>query len=111
MKQRVVFLFYHGLSHVIAILELARILERNGYDVYFAGAEFFHQYVLSQGFKFKRLKSVPFGLGFEKWVRTIEKEKYIYWSLYEIGSPIGCTRSAKLNSIGCWKRYDLILSS
>ena len=80
MKQRVVFLFYHGLSHVIAILELARILERNGYDVYFAGAEFFHQYVLSQGFKFKGLKSVPFGLGFEKWVRTIEKEKYIYWS-------------------------------
>ena len=80
MKQRVVFLFYHGLSHVIAILELARILERNGYEVYFAGAEFFHEYVLSQGFKFKGLKSVPFGLGFEKWVRTIEKEKYIYWS-------------------------------
>ncbi len=80
MKQRVVFLFYHGLSHVIAILKLARILERNGYEVYFAGAEFFHQYVLSQGFKFKGLKSVPFGLGFEKWVRTIEKEKYIYWS-------------------------------
>ena len=80
MKQRVVFLFYHGLSHVIAILKLARILELNGFEVYFAGAEFFHQYVLSQGFKFKGLKSVPFGLGFEKWVRTIEKEKYIYWS-------------------------------
>ena len=27
-KQRVVFLFYHGLSHIIAILNLARILER-----------------------------------------------------------------------------------
>ena len=80
MKHRVVFLFYHGLSHVIAILNIARILERNGYEVYFAGAEFFRQYVLSQGFKFKGLKSVPFGLGFEKWVRTIEKEKYIYWS-------------------------------
>ncbi len=80
MKQRVVFLFYHGLSHVIAILNLARILERSGYEVYFAGAEFFHQYVSSQGFKFKGLKSVPFGLGFETWVRTIEKEKYIYWS-------------------------------
>ena len=80
MKQRVVFLFYHGLSHVIAILKPARILELNGYEVYFSGAEFFHQFVLSQGFKFKGLKSVPFGLGFEKWVRTIEKEKYIYWS-------------------------------
>jgi zeaxanthin glucosyltransferase len=80
MKERVVFLFYHGLSHVIAILKLARILERNGYEVYFAGAEFFRQYVSSQEFKFKGLKSVPFGLGFEKWVRTIEKEKYIYWS-------------------------------
>src|SRR5688572_16923885 len=80
MKQRVVFLFYHGLSHIIAVLKLARILEHTDYEVYFAGAEFFHQYVSSQGFKFKALKSVPFGLGFETWVRTIEKEKYIYLS-------------------------------
>ena len=80
MKPRVVFLFYHGLSHVISILKPARILEDAGYEVYFAGAEFFHQYVSSHGFKFKELKSVPFGLGFERWVRTIKKEKYIYWS-------------------------------
>jgi zeaxanthin glucosyltransferase len=80
MKPRAVFLFYHGLSHVIAILKVGRILEHAGYEVYFAGAEFFRQYVSLQGFKFKVLKSVPFGLGFETWVRTIEKEKYIYWA-------------------------------
>ena len=80
MKPRAVFLFYHGLSHVIAILKPGRILEHAGYEVYFAGAEFFHQFVSSQGFKFKELKSVPFGLGFESWVRTIEKEKYVYWA-------------------------------
>ena len=111
MKQRVVFLFYHGLSHVIAILNLARILEHNGYEVYFAGAEFFRQYVLSQGFKFKGLKSVPFGLGFEKWVRTIEKEKYIYWSALRDRITIGYTQSEKLNSTGCWKRYGPVLFS
>ena len=80
MKQRVVFLFYHGLSHIIAVLKVARILESADYDVYFAGVDFFRPYVSSLGFKFKGLKSVPFGLGFESWVRTIEKEKYIYLS-------------------------------
>src|SRR5918993_1712892 len=79
-KQRVVFLFYHGLSHIIAIINLARILERTDYEVYFAGAEFFREYISRQGFKFKPLKSVPFGLGFETWVRTVEKRKYIHLS-------------------------------
>jgi zeaxanthin glucosyltransferase len=79
-KQRVVFLFYHGFSHIIAILNLARILERANYEVYFAGAEFFHRYISRHGFKFKPLKSVPFGLGFETWIRTVENGKYVYLS-------------------------------
>ena len=79
-KQRVVFLFYHGLSHIIAILNLARILERADYEVYFAGAEFFRQYISRQGFKFKPLKSLPFGLGFETWVRTVEKGRCVHLS-------------------------------
>jgi zeaxanthin glucosyltransferase len=80
MKQRVVFLFYHGFGHLTAIFKLARILEGAGYDVYFAGAAYFQDFVLTNGFKFYILKSNPFGYGFEKWTNTIEKSRHIYLS-------------------------------
>ena len=80
MKQRVIFLFYHGLGHIIAFSKIARILENINYEVYFAGVGFFHQYITSQGFKSYPLSTSPFGLGLERWTSTIEKRKYIYWS-------------------------------
>ncbi|WP_276369573.1 glycosyltransferase [Chryseolinea sp. H1M3-3] len=77
MKQRVVFLFYHGMGHILAVLKIARILEEANYEVYFAGTAFFQSHVLTLGFKFYLLKSYPFGYGFEKWVNTVEKRKHV----------------------------------
>ncbi len=78
MKQRVVFLFYHGIGHIVAVLKIARILEEANYEVYFAGTPFFQSQVISLGFKFYLLKSYPFGYGFEKWVNTVEKRKHVF---------------------------------
>jgi len=80
MVSRVVFLHYHGVGHLNPCFPLARILQRHGYHVTFAGVAHFQQYVTTQGFSFYPLRSVPFGLGFETWVNTIEKRKNIYWS-------------------------------
>ena len=80
MKIPVVILHYHGVGHINPCLPIARILEKANYKVYFAGVEYFNKYVTSQGFSYHVLHSVPFGLGFEKWVNTIEKKKNIYWS-------------------------------
>lgn len=78
MKQRVVFLFYHGFGHINSFLKPARILESANYEVYFAGTGFFRQYISSQGFKFYLLRTYPFGYGLERWVNTVEKKKKIY---------------------------------
>ena len=80
MNQRIIFLPYHGTGHINPCLPLADILEQNDCEVYFAGVEFFSQYVITQGFLFYPLKSVPFGLGFETWLNTIEKKKHVYLS-------------------------------
>lgn len=80
MNQRIIFLHYHGIGHINPCLPLADILEQNHCEVYFAGVEFFSQYVISQGFLFYALKSVPFGLGFETWLNNIEKKKHVYLS-------------------------------
>jgi UDP:flavonoid glycosyltransferase YjiC (YdhE family) len=75
---RVVFLLYHGIGHFNPCFRLAKIL-RPQYEVVFAGHAFFSSYVKDQGFAFYPLKTVPFGLGFELWVNTIEKKKNVYW--------------------------------
>lgn len=80
MKLRVVFLHYHGFGHLNPCFPLASILQDEGYDVTFAGVEYFKDHVVSRGFSFYPLKSVPFGMGFEKWVNTIERKKYLYFS-------------------------------
>ncbi len=79
MKQRVVFLSYHGFGHINACLKLARILEEK-YQVYFAGVKYFQNYVSSQGLSYYLLKSGPFGLGLETWVNTIENNKPVFFS-------------------------------
>lgn len=76
--QKIVFLIYHGRGHFNACFRLAKILQAE-YEVVFTGFVFFQNYVESQGFRFYALKTVPFGLGFEHWVNTIEKKKNIYW--------------------------------
>lgn len=79
MKQRAIFLFYHGFGHINAFLKPARILEENNYEVWFGGAGFFRDYVVAQGFKFYLLKSYPFGVGLEKWINTVEKKNVVYF--------------------------------
>ena len=78
MRQRFIFLCYHGFGHINACLKLAQLLKDADCEVYFAGIGYFQQYVLSQGFSYHVLKSYPFGLGLEKWLNTIKKEKYVY---------------------------------
>ncbi len=79
MKQRAIFLFYHGFGHINAFLKPARILEENNFEVWFAGSGFFRDYIVAQGFKFYLLKSYPFGTGLEKWINTVEKKKNVYF--------------------------------
>ena len=83
MKQRVVFLFYHGLGHVNSFLKAANILEENDYEVWFAGSGFFQQHVKLQGCKFYLLKSYPFGAGLEKWINTIEGKNIYFRTLWD----------------------------
>jgi UDP:flavonoid glycosyltransferase YjiC (YdhE family) len=78
MKQRAIFLFYHGFGHVNSFLKAARFLEENNYEVWFAGSGFFQQHVTLQNCKFYLLKSYPFGTGLEKWINTIEGKNKIY---------------------------------
>ena len=80
MKKRFVFLCYHGFGHINACLKLARLLKEADFQVYFAGIGYFQKYVVSQGFSYHLLKSYPFGLGLEKWLNTIKKERYVYLS-------------------------------
>jgi zeaxanthin glucosyltransferase len=78
MKQRVVFLFYHGFGHINSFLKAARILDENNYEVWFAGSGFFREHIALQGRKFYLLKSYPFGVGLEKWINTVEGKNSIY---------------------------------
>ncbi len=80
MKERVVFLHYHGIGHINPCLPLANMLREKRYDVFFSGVEHFRLYVTHQHFPFYGLKSVPFGLGFETWTNTIGKKKSVYFS-------------------------------
>jgi zeaxanthin glucosyltransferase len=72
----IVLLIYHGHGHFNACFRLAKTLQSE-FRIVFAGHIFFNKYVQSQGFTFHALRTVPFGLGFEKWVNTIEKKKNI----------------------------------
>lgn len=76
---RVIFLVYHGMGHFNASLKPAKILEPE-HEVFLAGAGFFKSYVESQGLKYYPLKTVPFGLGFETWVNTINKSSHVYFN-------------------------------
>lgn len=80
MKQRVVFLFYHGLGHVNAFLKAGQILKDANHEVYFAGVGFFQRHISAQDFKFYLLKTYPFGMGLETWINRQKKKKYIYLS-------------------------------
>ncbi len=80
MSLKVLFLHYHGIGHLNPCFAFARILLKHQYEVVFAGSGFFKDHVSAEGFPFYPLRSVPFGLGFEKWVNTIEKKKYAYLS-------------------------------
>jgi zeaxanthin glucosyltransferase len=79
MKPKIVFLVYHGFGHFNACFKLAKTLSKTHHPV-FAGHIYFQKYITAQGFDFYPLKSVPFGMGFEKWVNTELKKKNIYWA-------------------------------
>ncbi len=65
------------MGHFNACLRMAKILAKD-YDVVFVGFSSFKKYVEGQGFLYYPLKTVPFGLGFEKWVNEQEKRKPNY---------------------------------
>lgn len=79
MKQRAVFLFYHGFGHVNSFLKAARFLEENNYDIWFSGSGYFRKHVELQRCKFYLLRSHPFGVGLEKWINTVEGKDKIYF--------------------------------
>lgn len=71
-RPRVVFLCYHGKGHLNPCFPLAEILAAE-YDVVFAGVAFFESYVRASGFSYYPLQTVPFGLGLEAWVNTVQQ--------------------------------------
>lgn len=77
--RRIIFLVYHGMGHFNACFRVAKELQSNC-QVYFAGVEFFKRYVTAQGFTYYPLRSVPFGMGFENWINTIDKKKHVYFN-------------------------------
>lgn len=77
-KEKVVFLIYHGQGHFNACFKLAKILQPS-HEVIFAGFSFFKPYVEAQGFSYHALHTVPFGLGFERWISIQEKKKPLAW--------------------------------
>lgn len=76
-KQTIIFLLYHGTGHFNGCFKLARTL-RETHRVIFAGVEFFRNHVVTQGFEYYPLKTVPFGIGLEQWMNTQEKKKHVY---------------------------------
>ena len=79
-KPRFIFLIYHGTGHFHACFQLARALEEQ-YTVVFAGLSIFKNVVENQRFKFYPLSTVPFGMGFEKWVNQQKGQKFLYFSV------------------------------
>jgi zeaxanthin glucosyltransferase len=77
-RSRIVFLTYHGTGHFNACLRVAKIL-REKYDVVFAGVQFFQQYMTDQGFQYYPLTTVPFGLGLEEWMNSVQKRTPLYF--------------------------------
>jgi UDP:flavonoid glycosyltransferase YjiC (YdhE family) len=71
-RPRVIFLCYHGKGHLNPCFPLAEILAVD-YDVVFAGVAFFESYVRASGFSYYPLQTVPFGLGLEAWVNTVQQ--------------------------------------
>jgi zeaxanthin glucosyltransferase len=71
-RPRVVFLCYHGKGHLNPCFPLAEILAAD-HDVVFAGVAFFESYVRASGFSYYPLQTVPFGLGLEAWVNTVQQ--------------------------------------
>ena len=74
----IVFITYHGIGHFNACFKIAKILQAE-YNIVFAGLSLFKEYVEGQGFTYYSLQTVPFGLGFEQWLNTVEKKKNIYF--------------------------------
>src|SRR5688572_25484516 len=77
-KPVVLFLIYHGQSHIISCFHLARSIQHT-HTVAFAGVEFFNGFVRSQGFNYYPLKTVPFGIGLEQWYNSVTNRKPVYW--------------------------------
>jgi len=74
----VVFLPYHGIGHFNACFKIAKVLQME-YNIVFAGLSLFEEYVEGQGFPYYSLQTVPFGLGLEPWLNTVQKKKNIYF--------------------------------
>ncbi len=75
MPRRIVFLPYHGFGHINPCLPLAALLREAGNYVMFAGVAYFRQHLTQQGYAYHTLRTVPFGMSFERWHNTQQKKK------------------------------------
>ncbi|HZY80267.1 MAG TPA: glycosyltransferase [Cyclobacteriaceae bacterium] len=69
---------FHGIGHFNGLFGIARALQQT-HEVTFSGVGFFLNHVTSQGFPYRVLSTVPFGLGLESWVHEIRKSKRPRW--------------------------------
>ncbi|HYC85525.1 MAG TPA: glycosyltransferase [Chryseosolibacter sp.] len=75
----ILLLMYHGQGHFNAVLKPAKLLAA-AHRVVFAGHQYFQPSMKIHGFEYVGLKTVPFALGFEKWVNQQEGKKPLYWN-------------------------------
>jgi zeaxanthin glucosyltransferase len=76
----ILFLMYHGQGHLNAVLGLAKSLEKQNHKIILATHEYFRAYASQQQIDFRGLRTVPFGLEFERWSNQVAKKKNIYWN-------------------------------
>ncbi len=70
---------YHGVGHFIPSFKLAKILSKH-FDIVYAGVPTFRQHIEGQGFLYRALGTVPFGIGLEEWLNSVQQRKPIWWN-------------------------------
>jgi len=71
-------------SHIISTLKLAKMLNKKGYRIFYAGQSSLRRFVELQGFNFIEANSFPFGMGFEK--HLVDSESSLWDELLLRGS-------------------------
>lgn len=95
-------------SHIISTLRLARLLNRKGFRILYAGQSSLKYFVELQGFDFIEVNSFPFGIGFEK--HLVNSESSFWDELILRGSnKLYLNRKEELNQLLQKVDPDIIL--